>query len=249
MIEVHDGSPSIGDLGRLLSMPRTRVTIGTGIISVTGVTQGRCERIEDPSNRAAGGNSRPTLVWRYLTAWLSDRTSTRCGAWAEALETVSPDRVTRLLPADWSGQTRLALAVRTLCVSARGALSLDDTVLRKPLATARESRAGVSSSQERQPGSGFARVLLVWTKGPCRVPLGLRVWPQGGPSKYVLALERRRDARHRLRCRPASVLFDAWYPAKALRKRLGDEGWDVVWRRQQNRRFQGQPRRAVRRHP
>jgi len=45
----------------------------------------------------------PTLVWLYLTALLDDRTSTSCVALAEALETVSHDRLTRLLRADWSG--------------------------------------------------------------------------------------------------------------------------------------------------
>jgi hypothetical protein len=37
MIEAHDGSPPIGELGRLLSMPRTRLTIGTGIISASRI--------------------------------------------------------------------------------------------------------------------------------------------------------------------------------------------------------------------
>jgi hypothetical protein len=37
MIEAHDGSRPVGELGRLLSMPRTRVTIGTGIISASRI--------------------------------------------------------------------------------------------------------------------------------------------------------------------------------------------------------------------
>jgi hypothetical protein len=37
----------------------------------------------------------PRLVWPDLTALLSDRTSARCVAWAEALQTVSHDRLTR----------------------------------------------------------------------------------------------------------------------------------------------------------
>ena len=58
----------------------------------------------------------PTLVWRYLTALLYYRTSGSCMVLAEALETVSHDRLTRLLQADWSGQTLLELACRTLFV-------------------------------------------------------------------------------------------------------------------------------------
>jgi hypothetical protein len=49
-----------------------------------------------------------------------------------------------------------------------------------------------------------------------RIPLGMRCWPKGGPSKYELALELLSYARHRLRCRPEFVLFDAWYPSRAL---------------------------------
>ena len=36
---------------------------------------------------------------------------------------------------------------------------------------------------------GFSPVLLVWTNGVLRVPLGIRLWCKGGPSKYALALE------------------------------------------------------------
>ena len=58
----------------------------------------------------------PALLWLYLTALLYDRTSASCVALAEALQTVSQDRWTRMLQGDWSGHTRLALAFRTLFV-------------------------------------------------------------------------------------------------------------------------------------
>jgi hypothetical protein len=144
----------------------------------------------------------PTLVWHDLTALLYDRTSTGCVALAEALATVSHARLTRLLRADWSGQTLIELAVRTWFVRERGYLTPDDTVIPNPFATAIESLAWVYSSRERQPVYGFALVLLVWTNGTGRIPLGVRLWRKGGPSKYVLALELLSYARHRLRCRP-----------------------------------------------
>jgi hypothetical protein len=62
----------------------------------------------------------PTLVWLYLTALLSDRTSARCVAVAEALPMVSHDRVTRMLQADWSGHRRLEHGCRTLFGWERG---------------------------------------------------------------------------------------------------------------------------------
>jgi putative transposase len=191
----------------------------------------------------------PTLVWLYLTALLYYRTSASCVALAEGLETVSHDRLTRMLQADWSGQILLERAVRTLFVWERGYLVLDDTVIAKPYATAIEGLAWVFSSQERRPVWGLSLVLLVWTNGTVRIPLGMRLWQRGGPSKYELALELLSYARNRLRCRPAYVLFDAWYPSKALLKRIRDYGWYFVCRLKRNRRFNGQPLRAYRRHP
>lgn len=191
----------------------------------------------------------PTLVWRYLTALLYDRTSGSCMMLADALETVSHDRLTRLLQAAWSGQTLLDLAVRTLFVCTRGYLIIDDTVIPKPFATAMEGLAWVFSSQAHKPVYGFSVVLLVWTNGTLRLPLGIRLWHKGGPSTYALALELLSYARNRLRCRPAYVLFDAWYPSKALLKRIRDYGWYFVCRLKKNRRFNGQPLRAYRRHP
>jgi hypothetical protein len=108
-------------------------------------------------------------------------------ALAEALQTVSHDCLTRLLQATWSGQTLLELAVRTLFVWERGYLIIDDTVLPKPFATAIEGLAWVFSSQERKPVYGLSLVLLVWTNGTLRIPLSMRLWHKGGPSKYVLA--------------------------------------------------------------
>jgi hypothetical protein len=124
----------------------------------------------------------PPLVWRYRTALLYDRTSGRGMMLAEALDTVSHDQWTRLLPAAWAGHTLLELAVRPLFVWTRGYLMIDDTVLPKPVATAMEGVAWVFSSQAPMPVDGFAAVLVGWTHGPRRRPLGIRLWHQGGPS-------------------------------------------------------------------
>src|SRR5918992_344426 len=191
----------------------------------------------------------PTLVWLYLTALLYYRTSATCVAFAEALQTVSHDRLTRLLQADWSGQTLLELAFRTLFVVERGYLIIDDTVIPKPFATAIEGLAWVYSSQEQRAVYGLSLVLLIWTDGTVRIPLGRRLWHKGGASKYALALELLSYARNRLRCRPEYVLFDAWYPSKALLKRVRDYGWYFICRLKKNRRFNGHAVRQHRRHP
>jgi hypothetical protein len=191
----------------------------------------------------------PELIWLYLTALLYYRTSASCVALAEALETVSHDRLTRLLQGDWSGQRLLELALRTLFVWERGYLIIDEAVIPKPFAAAIEGLAWVFSSQERKPVYGLCFVLLVWTDGTLRIPLGMRLWRKGGPSKYELALALLSDARHRLRCHPDLVLFDAWYPSRALLKRIRDYGWYFVCRLKKNRWFNGQALRSYWRHP
>jgi DDE family transposase len=45
------------------------------------------------------------------------------------------------------------------------------------------------------------------------------------------------------------VLFDAWYPSRALLKRSQDYGWYFVCRLKKHRRFNGQAVRHQRRHP
>jgi hypothetical protein len=191
----------------------------------------------------------PTLVWYYLTALLYYRTSASCVALAEALQSVSHDRLTRLLQADWSGQRLLELTCRTLFVWRRGYLIIDDTVIAKPFAAAIESLAWVYSSRDHQPVYGLSLVFLVWTNGTVRLPLGMRLWHKGGPSKYDLALELLSYARNRLRCHPEYVLFDAWYPSKRLLKRIRDYGWYFVCRLKKNRCFNGHAVRQHRRHP
>ena len=129
----------------------------------------------------------PTLVWLYLTALLYYRGSASCVALGEALETVSHDCLKMMFQGNWSGQTLLERAFHTLFVWERGYLILDDTVIPKPFATAIEGLAWVFSSQERKPVYGLSLVLLVWTNGSLRIPLGMRLWRKGGPSKYDLA--------------------------------------------------------------
>jgi hypothetical protein len=134
------------------------------------------------------GSYMPALLWLYLTALLYYRTSANCVALAEALATVSHDRLTRLLQSEWSGQKLLEFAGRTLFVCEGGYLIIDDTVIPKPFAVAIEGLAWGFSSLERKPVYGLSVVLLVWTNGTLRIPLGLRLWRKSGPSKDALAL-------------------------------------------------------------
>jgi len=146
-----------------------------------------------------------------------------------------------MLQGTWSGHTLLDLALRLLFTVAGGYLIVDDTVVAKPYARLLGEAAWVWSNKDRKVRFGVSVVLRVWTDGQVRIPLAFRVWHKGGASKYDLALELLSYARNRLRCKPAFVLFDSWYPSQKLLKRIRDYGWYFVCQLKKNRRFEGRP--------
>ena len=81
-------------------------------------------------------------------------------------------------------------------------------------------------------------VLLIWTDGKKRIPIGLRIWQRGGKSKVKLAAELLWEARRR-GITPISVLFDAWYSAESLLNLLDAFGWLYATRVKKNRLFNG----------
>jgi hypothetical protein len=172
-----------------------------------------------------------------------------CSTIAEMFPDASHDCLTRMLNGAWSGQTLLHLALRTLFTVAGGYLILDDTVVEKPYARLLGEAAWVWSSKQSKVVFGVSVVLLVWTDGQIRIPVAYRVWKKGGPSKVDLALELLSYARNRLKCQPQFVLFDSWYPATRLLKRIRDYGWYFVCQLKKNRTFDGVSLSAYRQHP
>jgi hypothetical protein len=149
----------------------------------------------------------PALIWLSLTALLYDRTAATCVAMREALHTVSHDRLTRMLQADWAGHTLLERAGRLLLGWERGYLSLEDPVIPKPLATARESRAWVFSSQERR-FTGHPRRL--YRRHPSWTACG---WLTGGLKVVVVSDGAKYEATNRLRL--AAAEGRRLYPLRA----------------------------------
>ena len=74
----------------------------------------------------------PEPLWIYLMALLYLTNVTTCSAIADAFDSVSHDRLTRMLQGPWSGHTLLDLALRLLFTVAGGYLIVDDTVVAKP---------------------------------------------------------------------------------------------------------------------
>src|SRR5919197_782403 len=181
----------------------------------------------------------PKPLWTYLMALLDfTRVSTYLSI-AEVFAEASHDCLTRMLNGNWSGQTLLDRALRVLFTVVGGYLIVDDTVVEKPYAQLLSEAGWVWSSKRNKVVYGVAVVLVVWTDGQIRIPIGFRVWKKGGPSKFELALELLSYARNRLTCKPQFVLFDSWYPSKALLKRISNYGWYFVCQLKRNRCFEG----------
>jgi hypothetical protein len=191
----------------------------------------------------------PKPRWTYLIALLHFTKVSACSTIAEIFPKASHDCLTRMLNGDWSGQTLLDWALRILFLVVGGYLIVDDTVVEKPHAKRLNEAGWVWSSKRNKAVYGVSVVLLVWTDGQLRIPIGFRVWKKGGPSKFELALELLSYARNRLKCKPQLVLFDAWYPSKALLKRIGDYGWYFVCRLKKNRGFEGRSLHKYLRQP
>src|SRR5262252_7209417 len=110
----------------------------------------------------------PEPLWIYLMALLYFTNVTTCSAIADAFDSVSHDRLTRMLQGTWSGHILLDLALRTLFTIAGGYLIVDDTVVAKPYAR-RLGKSSLacrwSSSSGQMARSVFPSPSVCGTKG------------------------------------------------------------------------------------
>jgi hypothetical protein len=188
-------------------------------------------------------------LWSYVMALLYFGRLQGYIHMAECLQTLSHDRLTRMVHGSWSGQILLEQAVRLLFTVGGGYLELDDFVVEKPAAEHLHEAAWVYSTRLEKVVFGIPVVLLVWTNGRWRIPLAFRVWHKGGPSKVDLALDLLSYARNRLRCKPEYVIFDSWYAAYRLLKRIKDYGWYFVCQLKNNRLLDAKALKRFRSHP
>ena len=94
----------------------------------------------------------------------------------------------------------------------------------------------IKNSSTGQYTYGFNIVLLIWTNGTIRIPIGFRVFlaQEGEKSKIELALEMLEEAK-KLGLQPKYVLFDAWYGAESILNYLEGAAWKFVTRLRNNR--------------
>jgi putative transposase len=159
----------------------------------------------------------------YLIGLLSRNTRTSCVSLALLCARVSHDTLRRVLSRKVPWSRRLWETFGQGLVQKGGSLVRDDTSWERFTRVA-DAVSGVWSSSVGKAVWGMQVVGLLWTDGKWKVPVGVRLWRQGGPSKVELALGLLSRARHR-GLQPAYVLCDSWYAAAQSLKRLEGWGW------------------------
>jgi hypothetical protein len=150
----------------------------------------------------------------YLMGLRYRNTRTSCGSLALLCARISPAPLRRVLsqPVPWS--RRLWDTWVPGLVPMGGSLGIEDTSWER-FPRGADAVSGVGSSRGGQPVWGRPGVLVLWTKGKWEVPLGIRSWHKGGPSKGAFASGVLRPARRR-GLQPASVLAASWEAAAEL---------------------------------
>jgi putative transposase len=172
----------------------------------------------------------------YLKGLIYRNTRTSCVCLA-SLSGLAHDQLYRLLYQEFPYSRRLWEWFAAKLIGGRGYLVLDDTTWQRFTKKA-EAVSFVWDSSVGKVVFGMSVVLLIWTDGKRKVPLGLRVWQKGGKSKVELAAELLRQARLR-GISPEFVLFDSWYAARSLLELIDGFGWHYVAAAKRNRLFEG----------
>lgn len=169
----------------------------------------------------------------YLIGLLYRNTRTSCGSLALLCARVSHATLRRVLYQKVPWSRRLWDTFAQGLVQKGGYLVLDDTSWERFPRVA-DAGSWVWSSRVGKPVGGMQVVLLLWTAGKWKVPVGIRLWRKGGPSKVELAIGLLRQARRR-GLQPAYGLCDSWYAAAQILNLLDGWGWQYVTRLKSNR--------------
>ena len=174
----------------------------------------------------------------YLIALIYRNTRSSCLSLAALCSGVSHDTLNRLLHCQLSWSGRLWELLASHLVKAGGYLVLDDTTWER-WAKHSEAVSWVWSSSAGHITQGMQVVLLIWTDGYWKVPVGMRLWRKGEKSKVELAIELLAEAAER-GLQPNYVLFDSWYASRAILNRLETLGWKYMARVKSNRLLDGE---------
>jgi putative transposase len=173
----------------------------------------------------------------YILALIYRNTKATSTELSECFNSVSHDSFTRLLHQRCCLQTLLWHLFCKRFIVGDGYLLLDDTVLDK----FGQSIFGVYwvySSKLRKTVQGINVVVLIWTDGTRRIPVGFKIWRKDSLSKVDLASRLLHRAKL-LEITPLYVIFDGYYSAKKILLQLESYQWKYVTKLKKNRKFNG----------
>lgn len=180
-----------------------------------------------------------SVIISYLKGLLNHYKLSTSTALSDLLGNISHDKLTELLHKDWNPQKLLYMSISLLLLLKGGYLLIDDTLLPKSAIKDCSFVKKLYSGKYKTQIYGVSVVVVIWTDGYWRIPLGLKIWEKGGKSKPELALELLSEIRNKMRLKPEFVLFDSAYAKGNLLKRLADYGWYFVCGVANNRYFKG----------
>lgn len=178
-------------------------------------------------------------IIKYLKGLLNHYKLSTATALSEILGNISHDSLTGLLHKDWNAQCLLYMAIALIFGLKDGYLLIDDTLLPKSSNSNSNFIKKLYSGKYKAQIKGISIVVVIWTDGDWRIPLGLKIWIKGGKSKPELALELLSEIRNKMKLKPKFVLFDSAYAKGNLLKRIDDYGWYFVCGLANNRYFNG----------
>lgn len=176
----------------------------------------------------------PLAMQFYLIGLIYRNSRMSCLCLASLVQ-VAHDRLYRVLYMSFPYSRRMWEWIASTLVRSDGYLIIDDTTWQR-FGKKLEGASFVWDSSLGKSVFGMQVVLLIWTDGKWRIPIGLRIWQKGGKSKLKLAEEMLREARRR-EITPMYVLFDSWYSGASLLNLLSQFGWHYITRAKRNRLF------------
>src|SRR3990167_8809745 len=192
----------------------------------------------------------PLKIFTYVKGLLAVSEHATCAALARVVSG-SHDSLSRILSderLEW--KTLLSsFILKILGKLDEGYLMIDDTVINKSFARTIENISWVFCSKEGRSVLGLNIVALVWSNGTITLPLAIKIWKKGGPSKFTLALQLLSYSKNILKLKPKYVAFDSWYASREILARLQKYGWVYYSQLKKNRIFNGRSLRGYYHHP
>jgi putative transposase len=188
-------------------------------------------------------------VTMYVEAMLKSVVNPSCLGLADGSEGISHDAFQRILKEEGQGLVRLYEGQLDELDLAKGYWIIDDTLLEKHSG----GLQGVSKAWDTKLGAYILAlnvVLLSWSDGKTKIPIAFMIQTrmEENVSKIDLALELLSYAKT-LNLKARYVLFDSWYGAETVMKKVRKLGWHYVTRLKKNRKLGGKPVKNYYRHP